>query len=277
MDGSSIILSHWQKEVDEFNKNLLLLRARFVPDAVHDLRVAIKKLKSYLTFSFAFIERRNVEPLFVSTTELFAVLGRYRNIDISRQLVLKYAGKNPKPITHLLVYLETLQEQTAEFSRAAIDNYDNGDLLRLTGLLEEKLKEVNPEEIERELGKSIGSSLKDAHRNGRHFNDKYHLVRKDLKAVLYASKILRKKSPLNSSQVASIDKVLNQLGNIQDHTMLLRNLKNFRKAIVARGMPEYDRVEKLESVAKKRKDTLLKSANRIMTHESWTASNKKTE
>jgi CHAD domain-containing protein len=46
MPEENPILIYWQSELDVFNKNLLSLREQMNEEAVHDLRVAIKKLRS---------------------------------------------------------------------------------------------------------------------------------------------------------------------------------------------------------------------------------------
>jgi vacuolar-type H+-ATPase subunit H len=53
------------------------------------------------------------------------------------------------------------------------------------------------------------------------------------------------------------------LGNIQDHEVLITNLKNFRKAILSDAMKEYDMIKKMEGKAEKKKDDLLEKANEL--------------
>ena len=48
MTDKAFILKSWDEQINVFHHNLLILRIRPTKNAVHDLRVAIKKIRSYL-------------------------------------------------------------------------------------------------------------------------------------------------------------------------------------------------------------------------------------
>ena len=66
---------------------------------------------------------------------------------------------------------------------------------------------------------------------------------------------------LSKEKLKTIDKILDNLGNIQDHEMMVKNLKAFRKTILSKRVDEYSFMEKIEDKAKKRKKSLLRKAN----------------
>ena len=109
----------------------------------------------------------------------------------------------------------------------------------------------------------MASSVKSVTHDLKHFKKKSHLVRKRLKDLFYWSNIFEDDIFFTRQQVKSLDKILDHLGSIQDYAVLITNLKNFRKTILASSLEEYDRVKKVEINAEKKKDALLKRANEM--------------
>jgi CHAD domain-containing protein len=96
-----------------------------------------------------------------------------------------------------------------------------------------------------------------------HFEEESHLVRKDLKDIFYRAKIFGNENLLSKEKLKTIDKILDHLGNIQDHEMMVKNLKGFRKTIISKGIDEYSFIKKIEDKAKKQKKNLLRKANEM--------------
>jgi len=94
----------------------------------------------------------------------------------------------------------------------------------------------------------------------KHFNERSHLVRKELKNIFYWAKIFEDDGLLTKAQMRSIDKILEHLGNIQDHEVMIANLKNFRKTILSKGVEEYEFIKKIELRAQRKKNVLLEKA-----------------
>src|ERR1700686_5406732 len=146
MPGNNPILRHWQIQTEIFSKNLLLLRKEITAEAIHDLRVAIKKLRSYLKLYIALSGKDNMERSFAKTKELFSALGKHRNIEISKQLLLSFSGNKEQSLNPVLIYFQLLQDQLKEFCRKSIEHYDEKELPVLTIQLEQGLKDLSVEE-----------------------------------------------------------------------------------------------------------------------------------
>ena len=58
MPDENPILKYWRSELEVFNKNLLLLHQQINEEAIHDLRVAIKKLRSCFKIYSDLIEKK---------------------------------------------------------------------------------------------------------------------------------------------------------------------------------------------------------------------------
>ena len=254
------IVRHWQVELKNFSTNLSLLQQQISTDPVHDLRVAVKRLRSYFKLYTAICGMEYHKKTFSQTTELFSVLGKHRNIEMSRDLLLSMVQKNREMLTPLLRYLELTLDEAAEYCRRSIQEYAMQELPTLTTTVEEGLKDVSAEDLLRMTGDLVASSLERTTHHMAHFEEKSHLVRKALKDIFYWVKIFDEDELLKKAEVKTIDDILNRLGLIQDHEVMITIAKSFRHTLLARGTGEYEFIKKIESRAKRKKKALLEEA-----------------
>jgi CHAD domain-containing protein len=262
MPGDNPILRHWQNELETFNKNFSLLQQQLIADAIHDIRVAIKKLRSYFKLCLALSKKEDKDQL-SKTKELFSVLGRHRNLEITKQLAGSFAGKDSHKIKPLLVYLQLLQDQVAEYCLQAIQEYDVHELNELTIQMKREFENFDEDELHHETKNVIESSIENVKDNLGDFHEKSHLIRKDLKNCFYWCKIFDEHLVFSKPEIKKMDHILDNLGKIQDHEVLITNLKNFRRAILSDTMKEYDMIKRMEERAQKKRDAALEKANKL--------------
>src|ERR1044072_4521270 len=111
MPEENPILLYWRSELQVFNENLLSLREQINEKATHDLRVAIKKLRSCFKIYSELAKKKNKRGLPADIDSLFSILGKQRDIEMSKALLLSLGGKNKALLNPILVYLQLLQEQ----------------------------------------------------------------------------------------------------------------------------------------------------------------------
>ena len=92
MDGNNLILKNWLLQEKVFNENLILSRKRPTKISVHDLRVAVKKMRSYLRLKQQLTGKEWKES-FSKISALFKSLGRLRDYDMSLTLIRKLERK----------------------------------------------------------------------------------------------------------------------------------------------------------------------------------------
>lgn len=255
------MLRHWQTELETFKKNFSLLQQDLNADAIHDLRVAIKKLRSYFKLYLVLSKKEDKDQL-IKTKDLFSVLGRHRNLEIAKQLSVSFARKDTQ-IKSFLVYLQLLQDQVAEYCLEVIQRYDLDELNDLTTQMEKEFENFDEDEFHHEAKNVLRSSIENVKDELKNFHEKSHLIRKNLKNCFYWSKMLEGHSPFSKSEIKGIDNILQHLGDVQDYEVLTKNFKNFRKTILSDTMKEYDVIKKIEDRAKKKKDTVLEKANEL--------------
>ena len=93
MPDDNPILRHWQSELEVFGHNFSLLHHDMSVEAIHDLRVAIKKLRSYVKLYSSLCKKKQPEPLLAMLKTVFAVFGKHRNIDIMKELMPSLSGR----------------------------------------------------------------------------------------------------------------------------------------------------------------------------------------
>jgi len=260
MPGENPILRHWQKECAVLHDNLARLHNEMNVEAIHDLRVAIKKIRSYRKLHAALFSKK--EPRKVETTrELFSVLGRHRNMNVAKQLLIAFSDKKKPPLNAVLIYLQLLQDQITPFCKKTIEDFSEEPLEKWTGEVREDLESLGLDELGIRARKAIAGSIKTVKHDLKHFKKKSHLIRKRLKDIFYWSNIFEQDVFFTRQQVKSLDKILDYLGSVQDHEVLTTNLANFRKTILTGSLQEYDLVKRIELTTEKKKNVLLEKAS----------------
>ena len=260
MPDENPILIYWQSELQAFTKNLLSLKEQINEEAIHDLRVAIKKIRSCFKMYSGLIKKRHKKELPGGIDSLFSILGKHRNIEMSKKLLISLGGKNAAILNPILVYLQLLQDQAGEYGRSSIQKFESKELEALTNRMETEFESLSNVEILSKATEIVDSSLKNVEDDLKHFKERSHQVRKKLKDTFYQSKMLHSKNLLTKPQLKTLDTILDHLGNVHDYEVLISNLKTFRKTILTNTMKEYAMIKRIEGRAKKKKDGLLDQA-----------------
>src|SRR5687767_8452061 len=92
MKRTNLLLKRWLEQKKIFNNNLLINRKRPTIDAVHDMRVAVKKLRSYLRLKKRLNGDEWKQP-FSNLSALFRSFGTVGDLDMSLALLRKQEHK----------------------------------------------------------------------------------------------------------------------------------------------------------------------------------------
>jgi len=255
------LIRHWKKELQVFHENLLILQKSSNTEALHDIRVSIKKLRSY-TKLFSEILNKDPKNLFVETKNLFSVLGRQRNIEISLELLdrFKAKGSHSSIQKHFEFYLNEIKQQ----SISALHQYKADGLRSLTIEIEKTISTTDEGSLKPGLLKLMRSSVIDIKRQSKNFDKNFHLIRKKLKDIFYWSEILPEGFYFSKQELKQFKTILSDLGDSQDHEVLRSGLQHYRKTVIAKGSAEYDKSKKLEDDVFKIKQNALGNAGRMI-------------
>ena len=130
MNNANPILNNWRKEQKVFDENLSLLRKKLDKEAIHDLRVAIKKLRAYLDLYSQL--KKVTDPveagqqgLLDKTEELFDTIGRQRDVEICLEVLTSFKEETNYSYPQLTLYLQAVLKITKAWSNQEIHGYKN--------------------------------------------------------------------------------------------------------------------------------------------------------
>jgi CHAD domain-containing protein len=262
MVAVNFILKHWKKEQTVFLQNLEGLRKQNKGETinlVHDLRVATKKLRSYLKLLSLLLNKKDYKALFEKTEQLFSVLGKHRDIEMGLEGVAAFEKGNKISYEAFSNYLKAVQQQEWAWVQSALDDYDEKELPALTATVEEDLKNKSNDELLKKLKSIVEKELNKARRLSAHLDQQPHLIRKLFKDIFYWASLLPNEI-LAPGQLKSIKKSLEYLGNWQDLEMLHRKIKHFRKDFVPDTKEDNRQLKELKKTIIAKKQRILDRA-----------------
>ena len=226
MEENNLILKNWLQQEKIFNDNLILSRKRPTKISVHDLRVAVKKKRSYLRLKQQFTGEEWKES-FSKISVLFKSLGRLRDYDMSLTLIRKLERKELLSFIFFKEYLSVNRSLTRKWAKQGAVKFNEYEPEVFTEQIK-LLAGSNTETSERILQLSA-LKIKKVKTLAKHFHKNAHEIRKQLKDVYYWLKICPKALAESFINIKVLDRVLNYLGNFQDHFILKKKIKQYIK------------------------------------------------
>jgi CHAD domain-containing protein len=191
MEGSNLIVKHWLQQEKIFNDNLILSRKRPTKLSVHDLRVSVKKMRSYLRLKQQFTGEEWKES-FSKTSVLFKSFGRLRDYDMSLTLIRKFERKQFSSFIFFKEYLSVNRSLTRKWAKQNAIRFTEQEP---DGFTEQfKLLAGSNAEISERIIHLSALKIKKVKNLAKHFHKNAHEIRKQLKDVYYWLKTLPKRS-----------------------------------------------------------------------------------
>jgi CHAD domain-containing protein len=254
MGHTGFIFIFWEKEQKEFFKNLAVLKKHSRKKAVHDLRVAVKKLRAALELNFLISEKPLPEDLLKGTEELFTILGKQRDIEICLELIDTFKKETGKKYPALKNYFRTLLPVAIKWTKKAVKQYKKKELEELALLLENESPVIDQEELKQKIAGIINTRLADC----RNYFEKPHKLRQSLKEIYYWIMMIPASLFPPVEYEKELHDVLDDFGNWQNLSVFEAKIKHFRKDYLPKTFPEYESTKMLEAAVKEKKENLLK-------------------
>lgn len=252
MLSENFISSNWKAQLEIFKTNLVICRRRPTRDTVHDLRVAIKQMRCYLRLKKK-LDGEKWKKKFSSTSALFRSVGKFRDFDVSLTLTRNFEYKNPPPNISFRHFLSANRNFARRLARQDAINFKESE----PEIFSNQFNIITRISTEKDVYEKILNTAMDKIRKVKILDNQFqhnaHKIRKLLKDVFYLLKILPAEKPQNIINLQKLDKVLNLLGNYQDHFTLKEKIKDFTKENITKNE---------ESEALKRIDKKLASVQK---------------
>ena len=226
MAGDNLILKNWLLQEKVFNENLILSRKRPTKISVHDLRVAVKRMRSYLRLKQQLTGKEWKGP-FLKISALFKSFGRLRDYDMSLTLVRKLERKELLSLIFFKEYLSVNRSLTRKWAKHDALKFNEHEADIFTEQF--KLIAGSSAEVSEMIIQLSALKIKKVKILAKHFHKNAHKIRKQLKDVYYWLKICPKALVENFINMKVLDRVLNYLGNFQDHFILQKKIGQYIK------------------------------------------------
>ncbi len=257
MDLTNPIFLNWKKEQKVFNKNLLFLKKKLDKDSIHDLRVAVKKLRAYLDLYIILKKRDDPEAgweveLLSKTNELFDIIGRQRDIEICMEMINKLEKKEKNPYPKFYLFLQSMLKKTKAWSNQSIHIFRNKELAKVALLFKEDSVINDGDILNQQIEIVVSEVITEL---PKHFKEP-HLLRKKLKLIYYWLSLLIDDKKYRPEQIHDI---LDDLGDMQDCDVLLIRLKHFRKNYLPKPFKEFLLLKEFEVLIDEKKKSNTKN------------------
>jgi len=256
MSYSNFILILWKKEQKVFNNNLAVLKQHPRKKAVHDLRVAVKKIRAALKLYLLISEKPWPEDPLKETEQLFSILGKQRDIEICLEIIDASEKETVKKYPELKYYFRTVLSVAHKWSKKAALQYHRKELNEIALLLKTETQVIEPEKLKLKIAGIIHTHLV----NSRNYFKKPHRLRQCLKEIYYWIKMIPESLLFPFEYEKELHDVLDDFGNWQNLSVFEIKLRHFRKDYLPKTFPEYDSIKMLESGVNEKKEKLLNEA-----------------
>ena len=222
MAANNLILKNWLLQEQNFNDNLLLSRKRPTKISVHDIRVAVKKMRNYLRLKEELTGDKWKES-FLKISALFKSFGRLRDYDMSLTLIRKLERKELLSFIFFKEYLSVNRSLTRKWAKQDALQFNDHEPNAFNQQFN-SLKSSDEEVCEKIIQLSA-LKIKKVKTLAKHFQKNVHEIRKQLKDVYYWLKICPKDPGFINMKV--LHRILSYLGNWQDHFILKKKIKQY--------------------------------------------------
>ncbi len=224
MAGTNLILKNWLLQENLFNENLILSRKRPTKISVHDLRVAVKKMRSYLRLKEE-LTGDKWKDSFLKISDLFKSFGRLRDYDVSLSLIRKLERSEFLSFIFFKEYLSVNRSLTRKWAKqdALIFNDQEQDAFNQ----QFNSLQDSDEEVYEKIIQLSALKIKKVKSLSKHFQKNAHEIRKQLKDLYYWLKICPKGLAEGFINIKILDRLLTYLGNWQDHVILKKKIKQY--------------------------------------------------
>ena len=230
MAGNNLILTNWLLQEQNFNDNLILSRKRPTKISVHDIRVAVKKMRSYLRLKEELIGDKWKES-FLKISALFKSFGRLRDYDMSLVLIRNLERKEFLSFIFFKEYLSVNRSLTRKWAKQDAVKFNDQE----SDAFNQQFHSLqgSEEEVCEKIIQLSALKIKKVKTLAKHFQKNVHEIRKELKDVYYWLKICPKDPGFINMKV--LHRMLSYLGNWQDHFVLKRKIKQYIKDLPKRS------------------------------------------
>ncbi|MBM4157719.1 MAG: CHAD domain-containing protein [Ignavibacteria bacterium] len=264
MKKADLLYKYYTAEEKKFSKNLNHTYNFKDKEIIHDLRLSLKKIKSFLELIQFLNDEINVLKYYKQYKKIFKMAGSIRDIHIEEKMIETIEDKYNLTFAGIKTYLKELEEENKKNLNAIVSGYD----WVLSGKINKKISKIISSKMEsdaklrvlRRINSYKGNIIKTL--NIENLNEIHlHRFRRDLKNFMYSLNtftFLLQNRDEYKKFIKEIDKIQELLGKWHDYIITVQKVKEYQKTLTDEteihlmnflsGVLEYEEKKMLEKI-----------------------------
>jgi CHAD domain-containing protein len=249
------LLGEWKANKKDFIENLSVLQSGLKEDIIHNIRVAIKKLRAYCDLLNELDKSSNINlPL---TKSLFDILGKHREWEIVLKHLQKHDYDSNKLYPSFTAHIYNAKEQISEFIKKELEVYQIIEVEEVENKIEEMMRITPLSKITSKSRSAIERYINKLKKASLNFKTEPHYSRKLLKIIFYCVYLFPAEGLYSKRQVKYIDTSLDKLGKWHDLEIITIKIKNYITHYLSNSSDEYCALKKLRDNISSRRNKLF--------------------
>jgi len=228
------LLRYYSQHCSLFLENFNQALSGFDNEAVHDMRVAVKRLRAInLLLERLFPGKFDAVENEIKIRELFRISGRIRDTQVQQQLLSGYISQTGATFSGYQLYLKKVEQKSIKKFNKCLAETDAEEALRNMQKIASGLILASPDEAINLQIILFVSELMDSSRSmcqNQTHDENLHEIRRKLKQCHYLLSLFDKDDQnllLLNLTVKKLDKVSELLGDWHDQVVAIEMLKKF--------------------------------------------------
>lgn len=261
MNPANLIWQQWHLQEKVFIETLEKCRHNPVKVAVHDLRVAIKKMRSFLRLQQQ-LTGTDWKDEFSGYSILFKSFGKLRDFDMSLYLLSKFGKTSKNKFPRFRQYLFVNRKLSRHWAIQAAILFDEKKTASLRQFFYSTFPAITDVELIAKIKEATTEKINKAQVLAAHFPKNAHEIRKLFKDIFYWMSSYPPDELISYISVESMDKMLDSLGKWQDLSILKSKIKGFKKEWLVKNEEEYDWLASLTELLSKKQEHWIDKAKK---------------
>lgn len=267
------LLSYLEKQLSAFDNNFVKVCDSFDFDAIHDMRVAVKRLRALMILAEKLEPSFNIAETEGELRQLFKLSGKMRDAQVQQSLLADYAQNLNISFGEYDLWLRNFEKKSIKKFTSYLKVNTSTDFTRN---LSQTLSELFNKSENAQIVNAINNLVEDLLAKVREMNEdqqhdeQLHEIRRKLKQCNYLLSVFDKDDPdlpgLNKT-LQLLEKANNLLGEWHDHDVAREFLFNFLNNKSTVDYPGYSRYKLLLEKTGERKHFLHMEIIRMMESE----------
>ena len=201
-------------------------------DAIHDYRVAVKRIVAILKFIRQHDLKKNISSLYKVTKldQIYAVGGELREIQINRKILLDYRARFQQPFLEFRKFLEKKERTARRKVKKSRKKFSFKKCSKFEKQLQRPMMGITEVEMLRLVDHFISSRISEVESliMDHHVEDKLHRIRKLIKSIKYMLEM----SGLERRSYGTLNFTLEKITLLEDHIGKWHDLFVFQEEVI---------------------------------------------